>query len=121
MTARNHSPGNAYWNCSKVSGVGSWGLRYSEDGYAVDFVWQSALRYREDGRSITFSSEPLFRIPGDVKARLVLTVYVHYPLRWDNPDGTEIQNREQEQITLFRLETALKQKIGDYEITSLAI
>ena len=75
-------------------------MRYSGDGYSVDFISYSAVLYREDSRSIRFSSEPLSRISGDGKTRLVLTVYVHYPLRCDKPDGTEVQDREQEQTHL---------------------
>ena len=98
-----------------------WAVRYLGDGYSVDFVSHSAVRYREDDRSITFPSEPLSRISRDGKPRLVLTVYVHYPLRWDKPDGTEVQNSEEEKTILSRLETALKDKIGDYEMTPLAL
>lgn len=87
----------------------------------MDFVSHSAVRYREDSLTITFSSEPLSHISDDGKVRWVLTVYVHYPLRWDNPDGTEVQGKEQEHTILSRVETALKEKIGDYEMAPLAI
>ena len=117
--AMNTSSEDAYRKYRKFQD--RWALRYSGDGYSVDFVSHSAVRYREDSHSITFSSEPLSRISVDGKTQLVLTVYVHYPLRWDNPDGTEIQDREQERTILSRLETALKEQIGDYEITPLAV
>ena len=90
-------------------------IRYSGDGYTVDFLSQSAAKYVRDGKSITFSSEPLARMSGDGKTHWVLTVYVHRPLRWDSVGG-EITDAGEEQEILSGLETALKAKIGDYEL-----
>jgi hypothetical protein len=91
-------------------------IRYSGDGYTVEFLSHSAVKYIEHGRSITFSSEPLTRTLSDGKTHWVLTVHIHYPLRWDDPDGGEITDADKEQAILSRLETVLKAK-GKYELT----
>jgi hypothetical protein len=57
----------------------SWG------GYTVDFIPPSAVRYRE-GRSITLSSEPIYRTQEGEKDTIVFAVYIHRPLKWDDPD-----------------------------------
>jgi len=62
-------------------------IRYSGNGYAVEFFSHSAVKYIEHDRSITFSSEPLARTFDNGKSHWVLTVYIHYPLRWDDPHG----------------------------------
>ena len=92
-------------------------IRYSGDGYAVVFPSRSAVKYLQSGRSITFSSEPLQQTLSDGKTHWVLTVYVHRPLRWDDPDGEEITDADEEKAILSRLETALKSKKSNYEIT----
>jgi len=84
-----------------------WAVRYSGDGYAVEFLSHSAVKYLEHGRSITFSSEPLARTLSDGETRWVLMVHIHYPLRWDDPHGGEITDADEEQAILSRLETAL--------------
>ena len=94
-----------------------WAVRYSGDGYAVEFVSYSGVRYLENDRSMTFSSEPLARTSDDGKTSWVLTVYIRRPLRWDDPDGGEITDADEEEAILSRLETALKAKIGEYELT----
>ena len=108
------------WNTLPPDAYRRWkerlAIRYSGDGYAVDFLSPSAVKYHQGGRSITFSSEPLARTLRDGKTRWVLTVYVHRPLRWDESDGREITGADEEQAILSRLETALKAKIGDYEL-----
>lgn len=91
-------------------------MRYSGDGYAVDILSHSAVKYLQGGRSITFSSEPLARTSRDGKARWVLTLYVRRPLRWDDSEGREITDADEERAILSRVETALKAKIGDYEL-----
>jgi len=95
-------------------------LRYSGDGYTVEFLSHSAVKYVEHDRSITFSSEPFARTLSNGKTRWVLTVYIHYPLRWDDPNGGEITDADEERAILSRLETALKTKKGEYEITPAA-
>jgi hypothetical protein len=109
------------WNILPKDAYRRWkerlAIRYSGDGYAVEFLSHSAVRYLQSGRSITFSSEPLARTLSDGKTHWVLTVYVHRPLRWDDPDGGEITDADAEQAILSRLETALKTKEGEYEIT----
>jgi hypothetical protein len=94
-----------------------WAVRYSGDIYAVEFVSYSGVRYLEGDRSMTFSCEPLARTSDDGKSKWVLTVYIRRPLRWDHPYGGEISNTDEENAILSRLETALKAKIGDYELT----
>ena len=111
------------WHTSSPDAYREWlerlAIHYSGDGYAVEFLSPSAVKYLERGRSITFSSEPLARTLSDGKTSWVLTVYIHYPLRWDDPPGEEITDAKEEQAILFRLETALKAK-GDYQVTPYA-
>ena len=90
-------------------------IRYSGHGYAVEFLSHSAVKYLEHGRSITFSSEPFARTLRDGETRWILTVYIHYPLRWDDPHGGEIIDADEEQAILSRLKIALTTK-GDYEV-----
>jgi len=67
-------------------------------------------------RSITFSSEPLDRAFGSGKSNWVLAVYVHRPLTWDEPHPSEITDPAEENAILSRVQTALKSKIGKYEL-----
>ena len=89
---------------------------YRANGYTVDFISHSAVRYREGERSITFSSEPLDRTFGSGKSNWVLAVYVHRPLTWDEPHPSEITDPAEENAILSRVQTALKSKIGKYEL-----
>ncbi len=91
-------------------------IRHRGDGYSVDLIPPSAVRYREAGRSITFSSEPLWQ----EKNTFVLAVYIHRPLKWDEPDLGEVSDATQETTILARVETALKAKIGRYELVAQA-
>ena len=113
------------WNTLSPDAYRRWqerlAIRYSGDGYAVNFVSHSAVKYVQGDKSITFSSEPLARTLSDGKTRWVLTVYVHCPLTWDGSDGGEITDADEEQAILSRLETALKAKIGDYELARNAV
>jgi hypothetical protein len=112
------------WNTLSPEAYQQWqqrfAVRYAGDSYAVEFVSHSAVRYLENDRSMTFSSEPLARTSGDGKTSWILTVYIRRPLRWDGLDGGEITDADEEQAVLSRLETALKAKIGDYELTAVA-
>jgi hypothetical protein len=73
------------------------------DGYTVDFISHSAVRYREEARSITLSSEPLTRPHDGGKTDWVLAVYVHRPLKWDEPILGEVTDPVEEETDLMPL------------------
>ena|SRR5215467_7585041 len=92
-------------------------IPYRGDGYSVDLIPPGAVRYREAGRSITFSSEPMFQAHSGEKDTFVLAVYIHRPLKWDSGEATDATK---ETAILARVETALKAKIGRYELVAQA-
>ena len=72
--------------------------------------------FLNSNRLSSFGDAAFARTLSDGEICWVLTVYIHYPLRWDDPPGGEITDADEEQAILSRLEIALKTK-GDYQVT----